>query len=122
MKTPDEFIDKYLSLFAAHGCHQASLKHFMETGKASGTFRSALHEIMTAYASQQLSALQQENDDLTLSIQVANQGIDCLHSELSGLQQENEKLRKEIFGLRQAHADNGYVTQIHPGPSTIVKP
>jgi hypothetical protein len=54
MKTADEFIEKYLSLFAANGCHKASLDHFRDTGRASGSFRDALRAMMDAYAAKKM--------------------------------------------------------------------
>jgi hypothetical protein len=46
IKQFDNIIDKHLSAFGKYALHQSSIEYFLETGKASGSFRSALHEMM----------------------------------------------------------------------------
>lgn len=42
----DSLIDKHLKKFTENNLFSASLQHFTETGKASGSFRESLHKMM----------------------------------------------------------------------------
>ena len=55
----DELIERRLSKFTFPGCHRASLEHFMETGKASGSLRTELHALLVEFKNLDLETIKQ---------------------------------------------------------------
>jgi hypothetical protein len=86
----DDFINGHLGYFGENNLSRASLDHFRETGKLSGTFRAAIHAMLLDYAklreignaiiygsptpdaSQQCASLKEENERLQEAVRTAN--------------------------------------------------
>jgi chromosome segregation ATPase len=85
----DNLILQHLKPFSEQGLYRASLDHFRETGKPSGTFRESLHELMDAYCKSQLSLLQEENNYL-------KKGLDIKQGVIVQSKQHIEQLEETI--------------------------
>lgn len=65
--------------------------------------------------------LQSENSEITLSLQVANQGLDILYVENEELKSENQKLREQLkVGVKIAELMIKYCNERNDGNTALI--
>lgn len=103
----DAFIHEHLGRFGENNLFRASLDHFRESGKPSGSFRASLHAMLDEYAKEQTSLLKEENEALKERQRYLEEYRDKheilnrakladRESDLERLKEENEKLREAL--------------------------
>jgi hypothetical protein len=116
----DDFINGHLGHFGENNLSRASLDHFRETGKLSGTFRAAIHAMLLDYAklreignaiiygsptpdaSQQCEALQSENERLKEQLKLECEYSLIIRQQVNGLQSENTRLLERVKEVEEA--------------------
>jgi hypothetical protein len=110
----DDFINGHLGYFGENNLSRASLDHFRETGKLSGTFRAAIHAMLLDYAklreignaiiygsptpdaSQQCEALQSENERLRADFSDQSLKVNRQSDHIEVLKSENTRLLERV--------------------------